>query len=76
MNLLEMLRLASKRQKNRIPFSGREKKTASCQMRIEEFSDKAKRNERYVQLRTNRTPGLCKFSTVRENKNIWCIARS
>lgn len=61
--------------KARTPFQGRERKVSVSHMTIEEFSDKDKRNERFQQLRTQGTPNVSKFSTVRENKSVWCVVR-
>lgn len=44
-------------------------------MHIEEFADKDMRNERFRELRAKGTPHLSKFSTVRENKSVWCVLR-
>jgi hypothetical protein len=41
---------------------------------IEEFPTVEERNERYAKLKEQNTPGLSKFSTVRDNKSVWCVA--
>lgn len=60
----------------RTPFSSARKREPGLQkMTIEEFSDKDKRNKRFHQLRAKGTPHVSKFSTVRDNKSVWCVVR-
>jgi hypothetical protein len=61
--------------KARTPFAGRKRQSAESHMTIEEFSDKDQRNERFHQLRAQGTPHVSKFSTVKNNKSVWCVVR-
>jgi len=70
---------------SRTPFHGRERKVGAQHMTIEEFDDKEKRNERFHQLRSQGTPHVSKFSTIRKAgpdekgrmtfKSVWCVVR-
>ena|GEM_PF-6647514 len=71
--------------KSRTAFaSTRERGPGKQEMHVEEFFDKAARNERFHQLRERGTRDLSKFSTVREAgivdhkmtyKSVWCVVR-
>lgn len=43
-------------------------------MHVEEYSDKDERNERFNKLREQGTPDVTKFSTVKDNQSVWCVA--
>ena len=61
---------------SRTPFSSGRKRDVGVQhMTIEEFADKDLRNQRFAELRQKGTPHVSKFSTVRDNKSVWCVVR-
>jgi hypothetical protein len=60
---------------SRTPFAGRGHQYGEQKMTVEEFADKTARNERFAALRAKGTPHVSKFSTVRDNKSVWCVVR-
>lgn len=61
---------------SRTPYSSsRVRGSGEQHMTIEKFIDKEARNERYRTLRARGVRHVSKFSTVEENKSIWCVVR-
>lgn len=65
----------TRKKKDRTPFGGRTRKIEPSRMLIEEFEDKDKRDEYYRELRAKKVFGIAKFSDVRNNRSVWCVAR-
>jgi hypothetical protein len=60
----------------RLPHSSsRSRCPGNSSMTIEEFWDKDERNTRFQELRTKGTPHVSRFSTVRNNRSLWCVVR-
>lgn len=60
----------------RTPFrSMRERKIGTQHMHVEEFTDKAKRDERFHELRAKGTPHVSKWSTARAEGSLWYVVR-
>lgn len=51
------------------------KNVAGSRFTIEEFLDKDVRDARFRALREQGTQNVTKFSTVKNNKSLWCVAR-
>jgi hypothetical protein len=58
------------------PQYKRKRAPGKQRMHVEEFADKTARNARFQELRAGGTPHVSKFSTVRENKSVWCVVRT
>jgi hypothetical protein len=53
----------------------RKREIGKQRMKVEEFADKEERNARFQELRAQGIPHVSKFSTVRDNKSVWCVVR-
>lgn len=56
-------------------YGDRERGPGAQNMKVEEFADKELRNARFRELREAKTPHVSKYSTVRDNKSVWCVVR-
>lgn len=60
--------------KNRTPFRSTRRRGPGAQhMQVEAFTDKDRRDERFRELRSEKTPHLSKFSTYEGNHSLWCV---
>jgi hypothetical protein len=66
----------TRQKKSRTPFASQRKRGPGRQnMTIEEFADKDARNLRFQEWKAKGAPDVTRFSTVRGNKSVWCVAR-